>query len=343
MPRQRSFGLTILFGIVMILLTIFLTGAKKVYAQTNAQETVKVANEAVQNGARFAIYLVKHPPSEPYTLLAEKTALADLLLEEKPILTEEDIDSYRISPEGRHFIKLKPGIKVRILPSPPGGVVLDQGFVIVADGIRIYRGDFSSPISNYMPMDPVVSVPLTSPGSAAELQTDIEIGPAPIRPAPKDLRADPRILKVLQDIGKLDTEPNAGGWGESFQSVRARLTADKPTWRQGDEPSFKVEIQNGGNNVLQIATGPNAYRTFVDGVLFEASGAPFNPLNPGNLYQSAIILKPGIWRSQGKLLDLKPGKHAIQVMIDSIASQYGSLRFLSNPVEIEILPADANK
>ncbi len=337
MPRQKSFGLTILFSIAVILLVIC--------GQTNAQEPAKLAEEATaKKGARFAIYLAKHPPSEPYNaLLAEKTALTDLVLEEKPILTEKDFDSYRISPDGRHFIKLKPGVIVRILPSPPGGVVLDQGFVIVADGIRIYRGDFNSPISNYLPMGPIVSVPLASPGSAAELKTDIEIHPAPIRPAPKDPRGDPRILKVLQDIGKLDNKPDPEGWGESFQSVKVRLTADRSTWRQGDEPSFKVEIQNGGNNVLQIATGSNAYRTFVDNVLFESAGAPFNPLNPGNLYQSTIIFQPGIWRSQGKQLDLKPGKHAIQVMIDSIQSQYGPLFLFSNPVEIEIRPTDEKK
>ena len=338
MPRNRSFGLTILFSIAMMRLVVC--------AEANVQEPGKGADEATaQKGARFAIYLVKHPPSDPDNpLLAEKTALADLVLEDKPILTEEDIDSYRISPGGRHFIKLKPGVKVRILPSPPGGVVLDQGFVVVAEGTRIYRGDFHSLISSHLPMVPVVNIPLASPGSAAELQTDIEIYSVRIRPAPKDLRGDPRILKVLQDIGKLDTKPDPEGWGESFQSVKARLTADRSTWRPGDEPSFKVEIQNGGDNVLQIPTGQNACRALgVDGIWFECGGAPFNPLNPGNIYQSTIILKPGIWRSQGKPLDLKPGKHAIEVMIDSIASRYGPLRFLSNPVEIEILPADANK
>lgn len=338
MPGQKSFGLTILFSIAMIRLVVC--------AEAKVQEPAKGADEATaQKGARFAIYLVKHPPSDPDNpLLAEKTALADLVFEDKPILTEEDIDSYRISPEGRHFIKLKPGVKVRILPTPTAGVVLDQGFVIVAEGIRIYRGDFSSPISNYMPMAPFVNVGFTSPGSAAELQTDIEINPAPIRPAPKDLRVDPRILRVLQDIGKLDTKPDPEGWGESFQSVKARLTADRPTWRPGDEPSFKIEVLNEGNNVLQIPTGQNACRALsVDGIWFECGGASFSPLNPGSLYQSTISLKPGIWRLQGKPLDLKPGKHVIEVIIDSIASKYGPLRVLSNPIELEILPTDAKK
>lgn len=61
------------------------------------------------------------------------------MLEEQPVLTEEDITSYRISPDGRHFIRLKSGVKARVA-SPAGGTLLNLGFVVVAGGSRIYLG-----------------------------------------------------------------------------------------------------------------------------------------------------------------------------------------------------------
>jgi len=300
---------------------------------------------AAKTEARFAIYLVKYPANEHS---AERMALRDLVLEEQPVLTEEDITSYRISPDGRHFIRLKSGVKARVA-SPAGGTLLNLGFVVVADGSRIYLGGFYAPISSILPTVAWVQLPLSRPGEAAELQTDIEINHCTVmdilgRPICEDSRADPRILKALQDIGKLDTKPDPEGWGESFQGVKVRLAADRPEWKQGDEPSFRIEVLNAGDRELQIPIGPNACMLHVDDTWFKsAADKRRGPLAVGGRHESTVILQSEIWQPHGELLNLKPGKHEVQVMYDLIGSPYMDLRLLSNTVEVEILPADTKK
>jgi hypothetical protein len=350
-PRKSFVLITVLFSVLVLPLVVFLAGGRPACAETEAlehvvsQEAKAVDQTAAEKEVRFAIYLVKNPADEQ---AAEGMALKELVLEEKPILTEEDIASYRISADGRHFIRLKPGVKVRVAP-PAGGTLLDRGFVVVADGNRIYLGDFNAPISSHSPNVAWIRLPLSRPGEAAELQTDIAIAPCPMmdvsrKPLCEDLRADPRILKALQDIGKLDTKPDPERWGESYQGVKVRLTADKPQWRQGDEPSFKVEVLNVGNSNFHVATGPNACVLNVDGVWFESDAARLSDsLGPGGHFESIVILKPEIWRLQGELLNLKPGKHKVRVQYLLLGSDYMDIRLFSNTVEIEILPADAKK
>jgi hypothetical protein len=350
-PRNSLVLITILLSIVTLPLVVFLAGERPAGAETKAlepaasQEAKPVAQAAAKKETRFAIYLVKNPADEQ---AAEGMALKELALEEKPILTEEDIASYRISADGRHFIRLKPGVKVRVAPSA-GETLLDRGFVVVADGNRVYLGDFNATISSHSPHVAWIRLPLSRPREAAELQIDIAIAPCPMmdssgRPLCKDLRADPRILKALQDIGKLDTKPDPEGWGESYQGVKVRLTADKTRWRQGDEPSFKVEVLNVGNSDFHVATGPNACVLSVDGMWFESDAARLSDsLGPGGHFDSIVILKPEIWRLQGELLNLKPGKHKVRVQYLLLGSNYMDIRLFSNTVEIEILPADAKR
>jgi hypothetical protein len=67
------------------------------------------------------------------------------------------------------------------------------------------------------------------------------------------------------------------------------------------------------------------------------------PLAVGGRHESTVILQSEIWQPHGELLNLKPGKHEVQVMYDLIGSPYMDLRLLSNTVEVEILPADTKK
>ncbi len=166
--------------------------------------TKPVSRNVAETHARFAIYLVKSPTEER---AAEREALKDLVLEEKPILTEEDIDSYRISSNGRHIIRLMPGVKVRVSPLAQD-TLLDRGFVVVAGGHRIYLGDFRGMASSWLPAVPCVDLPLSPRGEAAELHTEIEINPSPwMERRGADPRGDPRIRKALRDTRKLDTKP----------------------------------------------------------------------------------------------------------------------------------------
>ena len=343
MSRRKSYVLiTVLFSIVVIPLLVFLDGGLRASANPKTLvpavlwRAIPTDQAATEKETRFAMYLVKNDERA-----AEGMALKDLVLEENPILTEEGIASYRIAPDGRHFIRLKPGVKVRVAP-PEGQVLLDRGFVVVADGNRIYLGDFHAPISSNLPKVAWVQLPLIRRGEAAELQIDIEIDACPIGNYPglifKDLRADSKILKVLQDIGKLDTKPDPEGWGEASQGVKVRLAADKLKWGRGDEPSFKLEILNARNSDIQIYVGPNAYRIIVDDRCFESAGdKKRGPLAPGGRNESIIILKPEIWRSNGEFLDLKPGKHQVRMICDLFVG-YPPVGPFSNTVEIEILP-----
>ncbi len=295
------------------------------------------SDQTAAEQARFALYLVKGTSNAPLKTLA---------LEEKPILTEDDVASYRISPDGRHFIRLKPGVTVRVAPREGRGL-LDREFVVVADGSRIYLGDFHAPISSKLPSTVWVQLPSSRYGEAAELQIDIEIDPCPMvdregKPLCEDFRADPRILKTLQDLGKLDTKPLPEGWGESYQGVKVRLAADKSRWRQGDEPSFKVEVLSSRNSEFQISFGPNSCRLSVDNTWFEsASDRHYGVLAPGGHYESTVLLKPGVWQSRGESITLKPGKHQVRVMYDLLGALATGPGLISNTVEIEILPADA--
>ncbi len=351
MPRRKILALiTILFSIEIFSLMVFLASGRRLHAETKVPEctwpngTESADDTAAKREIRFAIYLVRDSD------WAEERALNELALEEQPILTEQDIASYRISPDNRHFIRLKSGVKVQVVPSV-GETLLDREFVVVADGNRIYLGDFHADVSSNLPKMAWIHLPMSRAGEAAELLIDIEISPCPIiditgKPLVKDMRADPRILKALQDIGKLDMKPVPEGWGESQQAAKVRLVADKSRWTRGDEPSFKVEVLNSGNSELQIPIGPNACWLYVDGVGFKsAAEKDLGPLSPGGRHESTVILNSEIWRSNGKLpnLKLKPGKHKVWVMYDILGSPYITLRLLSNPVEIEIVASDKKK
>jgi hypothetical protein len=129
---------------------------------------------------RFAIYLVKSSG------WAEERPLNELTLDEKPILTEQDIASYQVE---SHSIWLKPGVKVQV---PPITAKMHQ-FVVVADGARIYLGDFWPSVSNLIPKQPFVELPRGD--ETTEFKIVISIVGSP---------NDPRIVKVFRGIGKLN-------------------------------------------------------------------------------------------------------------------------------------------
>jgi hypothetical protein len=347
MPQRKScIAKIIFFSSVIFFPVIFVAGEREACAGTTdlssfEQQRTEAGEQALPEKAqRFAIYLIKKPATQHE---AARMSLEDLVLEEKPILTEDDISSYRISPDGKHIIRLKPGVTVRVAP-PAGGTILGFGFVLVADGSRTYLGDFYSSISSMGPTGAWIQLPLARPGEAAELQRDIEISASPMRDFAgnsrgQDLRADPRIIEALQAIGKLDTKPNPDGWGESYMGIRARLSADKPVWIQGDAPSFKVEILNEGNNELHLI-GANGCFIIIDGMIFKSSEDRDRVLlASGGRFESRVVLKPEIWRSQGNQLVLKPGKHSVRVEYALAGPSAMFLYVPSNTVEVEILPA----
>ena len=98
--------------------------------------------------------------------------------------------------------------------------------------------------------------------------------------------------------------------------------------------------------MIQIPTGSNNCRALgIDGTWFEsANERHFDPLGPGGRHETILILKPEVWRSHGEPLYLKPGTHVVRVIYDFFSSSPNMhLRLLSNPVEIDILPADGKE
>ena len=171
-------------------------GILQITGFTENPKSVKIRYKMVQTAktVRFGIYLVKeHAPA----LEGEKASLEELVLEDKAVLTEDDLGSYDWA---SHTLHIKAGVK-SLLPVSPGPQA--KGFVIVADGQRVYRGCFTTLASSVVPDVPTISLALW-PGKGKGLPQEMRIGPSPMVDArANDPRGDERIRKVLAALGKL--------------------------------------------------------------------------------------------------------------------------------------------
>jgi beta-lactamase regulating signal transducer with metallopeptidase domain len=231
-----------------------------------------------------------------------------------------------------------------------GELPQDQNLTIIA----VYADDFSA-----LALSSVVRVDSRQEGSVVfHLLKRIEDGQVkwlihdidlePEETAEKDLTEFLNKHPEAKMIPERAAEPP---WGEAVEAVRIRLRADRTVWTAGEVPKFEVDVRNDGSHQLQLAFHQDNLEFQVDGVWYRATipwlaDALRVPFGPGRQHDSLpLSLDPSFaWRSADRLLDLRPGRHAIRVALARGLTEDGepiSIRPVSNPVQIEILPEEA--
>jgi hypothetical protein len=141
-----------------------------------------------QSDKRFQIFLLKDSTLRAGAVSSQP--LDSLVLADSPFL---DLGRIAYVEKATTKIGFNPGQKVRDSLSTKLGTPLDLPFVAVADGVRVYLGTFTSPISSIAPTGPYVTVD--------EITADGLTLRAPTRGT--DPRNDERIIKALSERGKL--------------------------------------------------------------------------------------------------------------------------------------------
>lgn len=142
----------------------------------------------------FAIYLVDE--ETPAAELAE-TALENLKLEDTPILSAADVVAYT---RESHQVELTPAAYERLVAFFDTLPVIGRPFVVCVGAQRIYAGAFWTPLSS-LSFDGIVIEFLPNNTHTIRIQLGYPESPDLFRGF--DLRSDPRILRSLEEAGKL--------------------------------------------------------------------------------------------------------------------------------------------
>ncbi|MBP8303903.1 MAG: hypothetical protein KBE04_07240 [Phycisphaerae bacterium] len=348
-------------------------------AEATAQGTNSVPASAGQ--PRFAIYLVLGHTNAPHfrsdergrILFSEAGNGADrfdamrpqdyplegLILDEQPLLTEADLTAYD---RQQNLMRLKAGVFGRF-PKPS---VWGVPFVVVADGQRLFLGAFWTGLSSYSANVPTLSLdrwgqglpaddPDYLPPDAVRLENRQVLREGDL---PRDPRQDERLYRALQAAGKLvDVGSADEPWGEVVHGVGARLrTERRPRWLAGyPTPWVLFDLKNDSEDwEVTLNAGGTPTEVLVDGVLYQnhervAGQLPVS--KPGQEAVGATLILDKRWvavktASGATELDLKPGKHEVQAIARALrlgdpAGQ--PVRVFSNPIEIEIVPAEPHR
>lgn len=161
------------------------------------------------------------------------------------------------------------------------------------------------------------------------------------------------ITEALEPLAELDTKAAASSpapqptekWGEPVEGVQVRLRAEKKVWKSGEIPIFKAEVRNQGSRDLLVFSIKQTSKLDFDSQLYEHKeiSAKSSPFGPGKHYTDIRVSLHNRWRTtrENKGLELVPGKHIIHITVSFIEAKdmRKSIRAISNPVEIEIIPA----
>jgi len=143
----------------------------------------------------FAIYLLGE--DIPATKLAQLD-IDQVPLESEPIISSEDVILYD---QASHTIELTPAAYSRVQETFPMPVKVDGiPFIVCIGKERIYAGAFWTPLSS-LSYDGVI---ILQPMDTTKTTIQIALGyPVPNVFTGKDPRADPRIIKSLEQDKKL--------------------------------------------------------------------------------------------------------------------------------------------
>ncbi|MHC4176169.1 MAG: hypothetical protein ACYSWU_01605, partial [Planctomycetota bacterium] len=132
-------------------------------------------------------------------------------------------------------------------------------------------------------------------------------------------------------------------WGNAVHDVQCRLRPEKSSWKVGQTPQLQADLRNRGKRELSMGLYPTSWEVQYDGVWYHATarfsgGVELLQLKPGDQRNGiSLLLEERFgWLSKknGLRLVFRPGKHTLRAafMLDG-----GSVRVVSNPVEIEIV------
>lgn len=153
-----------------------------------------------ESSEEFAVYLTRGEASLDSIF---QNDLEDLLLEDHPLISEDDLVSY--DPDTFN-LRLTQEAYDRLLDLK-FSMSTGQPFVVCVGAERIYAGAIWSPLSS-MSFDGVV---ILLPLGSEEPEVELRLGyPAPEFFTGKDHRADERILQSLERAGKLEQVEKGG-------------------------------------------------------------------------------------------------------------------------------------
>jgi serine/threonine protein kinase len=155
------------------------------------------------------------------------------------------------------------------------------------------------------------------------------------------------------------TEP----WGGEVDGVQCRLVAHQSQWQPGELVTLQLQVRNRSSLDYQYVTIQQAHELTVDGQRykwFRGWRGSFGRLLPGEEDDTILVSLVPDWRVQlptsnpGQFkiesFSLTPGAHVVVFALDlahgpggkARAADSKSIRVVSNPVTIEILPASTN-
>lgn len=172
---------------------------------------------------------------------------------------------------------------------------------------------------------------------------------------PEQIENNRRILAELKQW--LD-DANAGAgvrgqpeWGEAVEGVKARLKPDQIEWRFGEVPTLKADLRNEGYGEYVVPQAQETCELEVDGIWHFWMG-PVDVLESllraNSEHKNIPVTLGEHWypKDAAEAPKLEVGEHTVRLAF--FLGRYHDLseprqfRVISNPVEIEILPAIAD-
>ena len=159
---------------------------------------------------------------------------------------------------------------------------------------------------------------------------------------------------IARSEDKSAVQPEAQeGWGQAVEGVQMRVRPERQSWYEGEAPKFRVDMQNKGTVEWELVLAQEAWAVELDGIWYRAGvmytgDVPTLLLGPGDEHKD-IEFYPGVrssWNINGKPLKLTPGLHTVRLSFGPSTrdrAYWRRLRVVSNPVVIEVLPAEADK
>jgi RNA polymerase sigma factor (sigma-70 family) len=138
-------------------------------------------------------------------------------------------------------------------------------------------------------------------------------------------------------------------WGEAVDGVQARLRTPRGVWKEGEAPTFILDLRNVGKGTPHQRHVPFDCEIKVDGKWYGYTGAvgyvsKNTALEPGQEYDDWVKVTPdpswqekpgGVVNGSRPLVPLPPGKHTIRITYP-FNGEKPPFRPVSGPVEIEV-------
>ncbi|MBW8040601.1 MAG: hypothetical protein FVQ85_11430 [Planctomycetes bacterium] len=139
------------------------------------------------------------------------------------------------------------------------------------------------------------------------------------------------------------------GWGEAVEGVQVRLRSNRARWNVDETITWKIDVRNTGKRHFKFALAYEAVKIHVDGRIFDLpsirSRVRLYDLKPGQEHRNIFFKVDRRLKFKDHPFELQPGKHAVKITLavrPAKGERGDSLQVTSNPVEIEILPADSD-